>query len=181
MPLRGPDWCATGASPAHDTRCAASGKTVMSRPVSAMIARATSRLTPGISASRSAAGSTAAPGPGRGPGTPSAETPCAAGIWSRQAAILPSRSSMSSVSRLMMFRYVRATAAWLGPNIIPVSASCSSAVFAFSRVCASAASARGSRSPAIIARTMAFADWVVSSVTVVSLHSAPSSSFSSRW
>ena len=42
------------------------GNRVMSRPVSAMIALARSGLTPGISASRSAAGSTAAPGPGLG-------------------------------------------------------------------------------------------------------------------
>ena len=44
----------------------------MSRPVSAMIALASLRLTPGISASRSAAGSTAASGPGPADGTPSA-------------------------------------------------------------------------------------------------------------
>ena len=44
----------------------------MSRPVSAMMAMARSRLTPGISASRAAAGSTAAPGPGSAQRVPSA-------------------------------------------------------------------------------------------------------------
>src|SRR5260370_16980905 len=60
--LRGPDWLATRHSPAQDTRWAAVGKRVMSRPVSAMIAAAICSLTPGISASRRAAGSTAASG-----------------------------------------------------------------------------------------------------------------------
>ena len=52
---RAPDCRADGASPAQDTRWAAVGNRVMSRPVSAMIALARARLTPGISASRSAA------------------------------------------------------------------------------------------------------------------------------
>jgi hypothetical protein len=56
---------------------------VMSRPVSAMISLASLRLTPGIFASRSAA----APGPGSADGTPSAETPQAAGMASGAASI----------------------------------------------------------------------------------------------
>src|SRR6516164_2230639 len=45
--VRGPDWRADGHSPAQDTRWAASGNRVMSRPVSAMMLRARSGLTPG--------------------------------------------------------------------------------------------------------------------------------------
>ena len=41
-----------GHSPAQDTRWAAAGNRVRSRPVPAMTARAKSSLTPGISASR---------------------------------------------------------------------------------------------------------------------------------
>jgi hypothetical protein len=55
-----------GASPAQETRWAAVGNRVMSRPVSAMTAVASLRLTPGISASRSVAASAAASGRGRG-------------------------------------------------------------------------------------------------------------------
>ena len=42
LPDRGPDRFATGASPAHDTRCAAAGNRDMSRPISPMIDRARS-------------------------------------------------------------------------------------------------------------------------------------------
>jgi hypothetical protein len=64
--FRGPDCRATGARPAQDTRWAAVVNWVMSRPVSAMMAMASFGLTPGISASRSAAVSAAASGPGSG-------------------------------------------------------------------------------------------------------------------
>ncbi len=50
--VRGPDWRADGHSPAQDTRWAAVGNRDISRPVSAMMARARSALMPGISASR---------------------------------------------------------------------------------------------------------------------------------
>src|SRR4029453_15787392 len=44
--VRGPDWRADGHSPAHDTRWAAVGNRLISRPVPAMMARARSWLTP---------------------------------------------------------------------------------------------------------------------------------------
>src|SRR5690348_10350129 len=47
--VRGPDWRADGHSPAHETRWAAVGNRDISRPVSAMMARARSGLMPGIS------------------------------------------------------------------------------------------------------------------------------------
>ena len=58
------------------------GNRDISRPVSAMMARARSGLMPGISASRATAGSTAAsgPAPASGPVVPSPSTPQAAGI-----------------------------------------------------------------------------------------------------
>jgi hypothetical protein len=43
---RVPDWRADGHSPAQDTRCPAVGNLVMSRPASAMMARARFWLTP---------------------------------------------------------------------------------------------------------------------------------------
>jgi hypothetical protein len=82
----GPDWRATGASPAQETRWSAVGNRVMSRPVSAMIALASLRLTPGISASRPAAGRAAAPGswPACGLVSPLALIPQEAGMASRR-------------------------------------------------------------------------------------------------
>src|SRR5262245_9558110 len=87
--VRGPDWWAEGYRPAQETRWAAVGKRDMSRPVSAMIERASSALTPGICASRWAAGSAAAsaPVPAAGPVLPSASTPQAARICARCCSI----------------------------------------------------------------------------------------------
>lgn len=98
--VRGPDWRAEGHSPAQDTRWAAVGNLLMSRPVSAMMARARSSLMPGISASRATAFSTGASGPvpASGPVVPSALMPQAPGIAAASSAarapswaILPSR------------------------------------------------------------------------------------------
>src|SRR5215472_14091825 len=84
---RVPDWRADGHSPAQDTRWAAVGNLVMSRPVSAMMERARSGLRPGISASRATAFSTGASGlvPAPGPVVPSGSTPQPAG----SAAVTP--------------------------------------------------------------------------------------------
>jgi hypothetical protein len=49
--VQGPDWRAAGHSAAQDTRWVAVGNRNMSRPISAMMARARPGLTPGISAS----------------------------------------------------------------------------------------------------------------------------------
>src|SRR5260370_1382879 len=95
--VRGPDWRAEGHSPAQDTRWAAVGNRDMSRPISAMMARARSGLMPGISASRATAGSTAAsgPAPAFGPVVPSPFTPQAAGI----AAASPAAPADSALIR----------------------------------------------------------------------------------
>ena len=74
-----------------------------------------------------------------------------------------------------------ASSPWWSSNM-PSRASTRSSCLAFIRVRARPASARGSRSPAIIALIMSLADSVVSlEATLDSLTSAPSSSFSSRW
>jgi hypothetical protein len=69
-----------------------------------MIALASLRLTPGISASRSAAGSTAASGPGLADGTPSALMPQAAGMASSAASISSSSAAACRSSRVMWSR-----------------------------------------------------------------------------
>ena len=66
----------------------------MSRPVSAMMAMASFGLTPGISASRSAAVSDRGVRSGAGAGTPSALMPQAAGIAPRAASISSSTAAM---------------------------------------------------------------------------------------
>jgi hypothetical protein len=106
--VRGPDWRAEGHSPAQDTRWPAVGNRVMSRPVSAMMARARPGLMPGISASRATAFSAGSSGPVPAPGpvVPSASMPQAAGIAAASSAarapswaILPSREEIWSSSR----------------------------------------------------------------------------------
>jgi hypothetical protein len=131
-----------------------------------MMARASIGLTPGISASRAAAGSTAASGPvpASGPVVPSALMPQAAGIAATICSIrafswliLPSRTAIWSSSS-------PASSPWWSSNM-PSRASTSSSCLAFIPVRARAASVRGSRCPAIIALIMSCADTVVSLLT----------------
>jgi hypothetical protein len=151
----------------------------MSSPASAMMARASIGLTPGISAGRAAAGSTGASGPvpASGPVVPSALMPQAAGIAAAICSIrafswliLPSRAAIWSGSRA-------ASSPWWSSNM-PSRASANSSCLAFIPVRARAASTLGSRCPAIIALTMSCADTVASLLaTLGSLTSALSSSF----
>ena len=86
----------------------------MSRPVSAMIERASSALTPGISASRWAAGSTAAsvPVPALGPVLPSASTPQAARIWARCSSIRAARAAMRVSQKAIWSSSICASSPW---------------------------------------------------------------------
>jgi len=131
---------------------------------------------PGIWASRAAAGSTAASGPVPAPGpvVPSPSTPQACGIGAADSAIrvvswviLASREVIWSSSRA-------ASSPWWSSNM-PSSAATRSSCLAFIRVRARAASACGSRCPAIMALIMSCAETVASlDATADSLTRAPS-------
>ena len=148
----------------------------MSRPVSAMMARARSWLTPGISASRAMAGSTGASGPvpASGPVVPSALMPQAADIAATTAVIRVVSWAIRCSRKAIWSSRSPASSPWWSSNM-PSSASTRSSCLAFIRPRARPASVRGSRWPAIMALIMSCAESVVSELaTDDTFTSAPS-------
>ena len=153
-----------GRASAQDTRWPAVGKRVMSRPISAMIAWAPCRRRCRGShpaASRRAGLRRPGRAPASGPVAPSASAPQAAGI-----------GDQGGLDRVVELRDLTGPGGRCGPagrgpacgvviaEAMPERASIGGGALGLDILpCARAARARGSRSPAIIASSIARADW----------------------